>query len=185
MSIQISSGLYRGRKLCVPKKNVRPSSLKCRQALFNICQNKIENSFFLDLFAGSGAIGIEALSRMAQKVYFIDNDKESISCIKKNLTSLNLLNKATIFFSDAFDALKKIKDKFDIIYIDPPYISYEDKSFLDNLLKDILSKKLMNLDCWVFIEIPKNVKVEISSPSFRLEKIRSYGSTSLIELHFQ
>lgn len=123
--MHIIGGTYKHRKIIVPKgSSTRPTSSQLREALFNICQNYIEEARFLDLFAGSGAIGVEALSRGAVHATFIDNSKESIRCIKKNLEILKLEASGQIFFGDVFSIMEKLNKQgkqYDIIYADPPY----------------------------------------------------------------
>jgi 16S rRNA (guanine966-N2)-methyltransferase len=187
MSLIISSGEFKGRKIKAPKGSVtRPSSSKCRQAVFNIYQD-VEGLSFLDLFAGSGAMGIEALSRKASFVVFVDKDKESINTIKQNIQDLNLLKKTNVLFSDVFISIKKISDTFDIIFIDPPYKLYQEKSFLENLLSSIDNFGLLKKDGTVFLEAPSNIdldlfKSENIKDKFSLKKTYKYGSSSLIYL---
>lgn len=121
--LSIIAGLYRGHRLLTPKgKQTRPTSNRLRESLFNICQHKIEGSHFLDLFAGSGAIGLEALSRGASSATLIDSHKDAITCIHANIAKLHL--NAEVLPGDIFlmlHLLEKKKKLFDIIYVDPPY----------------------------------------------------------------
>lgn len=123
--LHIIAGTFKNRKLKSPKSSeTRPTTGKMREALFNICQNYIENARFLDVFAGSGAMGIEALSRGASSSVFIDHSRESIRCIQENLQTLGLENKGQSLCGDALAMIKKLderSEKFHIIYIDPPY----------------------------------------------------------------
>jgi 16S rRNA (guanine966-N2)-methyltransferase len=128
--MHIFSGLYKSRKIQAPKgMKTRPTSGRLREALFNICQGFIEDAAFLDLFAGSGAMGLEALSRGARTATFIDNSKESIICIQANLRNLQLQNVSEVIYGDVFMMMKKLskqKRTFDIIYADPPYDTMEE-----------------------------------------------------------
>jgi 16S rRNA (guanine(966)-N(2))-methyltransferase RsmD len=123
--MHIISGLYKNRKILTPKgEKTRPTSGRLREALFNICQNEIEEAAFLDLFAGSGAMGLEALSRGAKQACFVDNSRESIRCIQSNLTTYDATKNGEVLFSDVFIAMKKLAKlgrQFDMIYADPPY----------------------------------------------------------------
>ncbi len=95
-----------------------------RESVFNICQNFIEDSNFLDIFAGSGAIGLEALSRLAAFATFIDSSKEAVQCMEKNVALLQVKPQCRILYGDVFkmlERLEKKQDKFDIIFADPPY----------------------------------------------------------------
>lgn len=117
--MRIIAGIFKGRPLCGPKSAARPSSERLRGALFNICQD-VTGLTLLDLFAGSGAVGFEALSRGARHVTFVDNDKDSLAAIRKNAATLHLEDQITILPYSAERALKR-GGQFDLIFIDPPY----------------------------------------------------------------
>src|SRR5262249_40855980 len=107
--MRIISGIYKNRILASPKGlTTRPTSEKLRGALFNICQSYVEGAVFLDLFAGSGAMGIEALSRGAASSTFIDDDRESIRCIKANLESFHIQAQAHVLKGDVFESVDKL-----------------------------------------------------------------------------
>ncbi len=102
----------------------RPTTDRIKETLFNMLQTKIPGCVFIDCFSGSGAIGIEALSRGAKESYFIDNNPKAITCIHKNLEKTKLANKATVISKDVVTALKSLHHKkilSDIIFLDPPY----------------------------------------------------------------
>lgn len=126
--MHIIAGLYKSRKIEAPKgEKTRPSSGRLREAFFNICQSRMEDALFLDLFAGSGAMGLEALSRGARHATFVDNNRESTRCIQSNLATLGITQSGEVIYSDVFDAMKKLAKKkclFDLIYADPPYETY-------------------------------------------------------------
>jgi 16S rRNA (guanine966-N2)-methyltransferase len=126
--MQIISGIYRSRKLLAPKgQETRPTSSRLREALFNICRGTVEGADFLDLFAGSGAMGFEALSRGARSAVFVDSSRESIRCIRSNAVMLDVESQIRALYSDVFDSLKKLSKEgvsYDIIYADPPYSTY-------------------------------------------------------------
>lgn len=126
--MHIFSGVYKSRKIQSPKGDkTRPSSGRIREAFFNICQGRIEGSTFLDLFAGSGAMGLEAISRGARLATFVDSSRESTRCIQSNLSSLDIEKQGEVIYSDVFEAIKKLAKKgrsFDIIYADPPYETF-------------------------------------------------------------
>lgn len=122
--MRIVGGTYKSRVLLEFKGNaVRPTADKVRESLFNILQNRIYGSDFLDLFSGTGAMGIEAVSRGAKSVTFNDKSRESIELIKKNLEKLGISDGVKVVNFDAESLLSVSLDKFDIVYIDPPYKS--------------------------------------------------------------
>lgn len=122
--MRIVAGKYRGRTLLeFDGDRIRPTLDKVRESLFNIIQNKIAGSNFLDLYCGTGAVGIEALSRNAESVVFNDSSKDSIALLKKNLAKIKADDDFEIFNKDAVQFLKTTDKKFDIIFIDPPYKS--------------------------------------------------------------
>ena len=128
--MRIIAGLYKNRTIVTPKGlSTRPTAEKLRQALFNICQTYIEDAEFLDLFAGSGAMGIEALSRGAGLATFVDGNRESVRSIRENLQALDIQGKGIVISGDVFEQMERLATqgrRYDIIYADPPYdaVSY-------------------------------------------------------------
>ncbi|MFN0065167.1 MAG: 16S rRNA (guanine(966)-N(2))-methyltransferase RsmD [Chlamydiales bacterium] len=123
--IRIIGGKYKGIRLLSPRGNeTRPSLGKLRESFFNICQNSIVGARFLDLFAGAGAMGLEALSRGANHVTFVENAREALQTIKKNVSLLREESRVTILSLDVTVALKKMEGPFDLIFADPPYGKY-------------------------------------------------------------
>lgn len=122
MSIRISGGTLKGRRLKTPKTNAtRPTSEKLRQAFFNINQHRLPGAHFLDLFAGTGAMGIEALSRGAVSATFIERDRQAIACLRANIESLGIASACRVIVGDVRQAMRRLTTPFDIIYLDPPY----------------------------------------------------------------
>lgn len=139
--MRIISGTARGTNLFTLKgDNTRPTLDRVKESLFNIINRKIYESQVLDLFAGSGAIGLECASRGAKKVVLCDSSKDAINVINKNIEKTHLKEKIEIIKNDALLTLEKLKnEKFDIIFLDPPYNSQliektVDKIFLQNML---------------------------------------------------
>ncbi len=135
--MRVIAGECRSLPLKTPKgEGTRPTADKIKETLFNILQNDVPGACFADFFAGSGGIGIEALSRGARKAFFIENGKEPLSCIGQNLQFTKLSDRAVVLKSDAFSAVSRIYEKhLDIIFLDPPYGLSYDKRLL-TLLKD-------------------------------------------------
>jgi 16S rRNA (guanine(966)-N(2))-methyltransferase RsmD len=123
--LRIIAGIAKGRRLKVGTGwEIRPTPAKIREALFNILGSEIRGSYFLDLFAGSGAIGIEALSRGASRVIFVDKFTRAIRLIQHNLSLCGFKQGVDLYHLDVFRALAKMqaeREKFDFIFLDPPY----------------------------------------------------------------
>jgi 16S rRNA (guanine966-N2)-methyltransferase len=133
MTLKIIGGKFKGRVLKVPSgPSTRPSQGMLRESLFNIVQGEIEGARFLDLFAGSGAIGLEALSRGAGGATLVEQNPRAIACIKENIDALHLGTQARLIplnSKKALFLLTKEGTQFDLIFIDPPYdLSIEDFS---------------------------------------------------------
>lgn len=113
--------------------NTRPTTDRIKETLFNMLSQDIYGSNFLDLFSGSGAIGIEALSRGAASAVFVENNRQAVQCIRENLTKTKLLNEAVIMPVDCASAIKRLQDShqhFDIVFMDPPYNRELEKEML-------------------------------------------------------
>ncbi|NQU17751.1 MAG: 16S rRNA (guanine(966)-N(2))-methyltransferase RsmD [Candidatus Saganbacteria bacterium] len=124
--MRVISGSAKGRKLKVPKTDIRPLSDRSKEALFNILISKVSDASFLDLFAGSGSVGIEALSRGAKLSFFVEQDKRHVRIIKENLADLSFEERGEVYSLDVLKALKILSSKgakFDIIFLGAPYNS--------------------------------------------------------------
>jgi 16S rRNA (guanine(966)-N(2))-methyltransferase RsmD len=125
--MRVIGGKYRGKRFSAPAGlEVRPTSDRLRETLFNILAPRIEGSRFLDLCAGTGAVGIEALSRGALRVAFIDRSRRSAAAIKTNLELVGIKEGAVVIVREAESALKRLVEdsaKFEIVFFDPPYAS--------------------------------------------------------------
>ena len=114
--------------------HTRPTQDRIKETIFNVLQNDVVNSIFIDLFSGCGGIGIEALSRGAKKAYFVEKNNKACSIIKGNLTFTKLEENAIVVAKDALSALAMInEDKVDIIYMDPPYNEAHEERILEFL----------------------------------------------------
>lgn len=125
----------------VPGMAVRPTQDRTKETLFNIISPYLADCRFLDLFSGSGAIGIEALSRGAKDVVFVEQSPESLSCIKENLKTTKLTEEAKVLSMDVFRALPQLEAEgkpFDIIFMDPPYDNGLEKRVLEWLADSAL-----------------------------------------------
>jgi 16S rRNA (guanine(966)-N(2))-methyltransferase RsmD len=121
--MKILKGYLKGKNI-ISCSGIRPVSLRVKKACFDILEEELKEKSVLDLFAGSGGLGIEAISCGARKVVFVDIKRKCVEVIRKNLISLKILPKAEIYLKDAFNGIKKFfreNRKFEIIFVDPPY----------------------------------------------------------------
>lgn len=178
--MRIIGGKARGTKLyTLEGDNTRPTLDRVKESLFNIIQRDIPESIFLDLFSGSGAIGLEAVSRGAKKAILCDKSKDAINIIKKNIEKTHFREQIELY-QLPFEKLlnDKIKEKIDIIYIDPPYKT----DFVYNAIKIILDKNLINDDSIVIIETDEEQRVinQIKELNVEVVNQRQYGRAHLI-----
>lgn len=178
--MRIIGGKAKGTKLyTLEGDNTRPTLDRVKESLFNIIQRDIPESIFLDLFSGSGAIGLEAVSRGAKKAILCDKSKEAISIIKKNIEKTHLENQIELY-QLPFEKLlnDKIEEKIDIIYIDPPYKT----DFVYNAIKIILDKNLINENSIVIIETDEEERIikQIEKLNIEIVNQRKYGRAHLI-----
>ncbi len=133
--MRVIAGVARSMPLKTPEgADTRPTTDRIKETLFNILQNDIPDAVFVDMFSGSGGIGIEALSRGARKAYFIENAPNALRCIQENLTFTKMADKAVVLKQDAVSGLNGIFEKsVDIIFMDPPYDSGHEERVLDML----------------------------------------------------
>lgn len=181
--MRVISGKARGTKLnSLEGMETRPTLDRVKESLFNIIQNDIENSVFLDLFSGSGAIGIEAASRNAKKVVLCDKSKDAIKVIESNVKKTHLEDKIEIYNLDFKDLLNKINEKFDIIYIDPPYKT----EFAFQAIKLIIDNKLVNDNSKIIVEtdIPTEIEKSIKNLNIEIIDKRKYGRASILFLKY-
>lgn len=139
--MNITAGKYKGQKITAPDENItRPTLSKVRMSVFNTLQAMIdfEGASFLDMFAGSGIMGLEALSRGFSKVVSIEKNKKVYNIIKSNFRKYEQENDLKLILGDSLKTCEKISEKFDIIYIDPPYFSGVYESSLE-AIKNITS----------------------------------------------
>ena len=120
--MRIISGIARGTKLyTLDGNNTRPTLDRIKEPLFSIIQNNIKDAIVLDLFSGSGALGLEALSRGAKKAILCDKSYEAMDVIKRNIDKTHFEEKTEVFYGDYKKCLDKLNEKIDLIFIDPPY----------------------------------------------------------------
>ena len=180
--MRIISGTARGTKLyTLEGLTTRPTLDRVKESLFNIIQNDVQDSVFLDVFSGSGAIGLEAASRGAKKVILCDKSKEAINIINKNIEKTHLSKKVELYNLDYEILLKtKINENVDIVYIDPPY----DSDFAIKSVDILINQNLVNEDSKIIIETDNENQILDKLKKRQIEIIdkRKYGRAVLIFL---
>ena len=165
--MRVIAGKHRGAVLAEFKgQNIRPTSDRAKEAVFNMIQADVEESVCLDLCCGTGSLGIEALSRGARKVNFVDVSKDSVELTKKNLQKVR--ENASVILSDAIAYLKGATEKYDIIFIDPPYM--DDVS--ERAVKVIIERNLLSDDGFIVFERDRPFAHVEGASAF---KMRKYG----------
>lgn len=182
--MRIISGTARGTKLfTLDGLNTRPTLDRVKEPLFNILNFRLKDSIVLDLFAGSGALGLEAISRGAKKAIFSENNREAQKIIEKNIDKTRFNDKTLLIKNDYKKALIIISEeniKCDLIFIDPPYKT----ELIKNALLEILEKNILNEDAIIILETdePERIESQISGLKFEIVDNRKYGRVSLIFL---
>ena len=176
--MRIISGKKRGLKLLSPVDySVRPTTDKIKESIFNILFEIDENSIVLDLFCGSGAVGIEFLSRGANKVYFCDLSVDSLKITKKNLENSEFLDNSIIINNDYMYCLNYFYNnclKFDYIFLDPPY-KYE---YIEKALDFIWNNNILQEDGLIIIETDKDISIK----NFEIIKEKNYSKIKIMFL---
>ena len=171
-NMRVIGGIYRHRKLLWPSdSSIRPTKDRIREAIFSSL-GPLDNMSFLDLFGGSGAMGIEAISRGSNDVTFVDNNLNAIKCIKENLKSLDISNGYKVLVSDYESALNDFKEngvKFDVIFLDPPY----KEGRYEEIIHFVLDNNLLLDNGIIVTESDKPINIDESL--FNKVKVHKYG----------
>ncbi|MBR2708565.1 MAG: 16S rRNA (guanine(966)-N(2))-methyltransferase RsmD [Bacilli bacterium] len=164
--MRIISGKYKGKKLKgYDIEGTRPTMDRVKESIYGIIQNYVKDSTVLDLFAGSGSLGLEAISNGAKKLILIDNNKKVTDTIKENIKSFD--EDIEVLTTDYKKYLKTTNEKYDIIFLDPPYRA----GLMNKALKIIEERKLLSEEGIIICEF-ENIKVETN---FKLIKEKKYG----------
>lgn len=164
--------------------DTRPTTDRIKETLFNMLQSDISGSRFLDLYAGSGGIGIEALSRGAREAVFVENTKNACACIRENLEFTHLADSATVMEQDVLTAINKLKGKgvFDIIFMDPPY----SQDFERDVLMKLKETDLVDEFTIVIIEEKLDTALPyIEECGFSAYKIKKYKTNKHLFLRLE
>ena len=181
--MRVIAGDLKGRRLeAVPGKQTRPTSDKIKEAIFQMMGPFFNGGRCLDLFAGSGSLGIEAISRGMDDAVFIDKQSKAIHTIYKNIKAMKIEEQAEVARMDAFRALRvtqKNKAQFDLIMIDPPY----DKVDYTKLLNEIIERKLLNDGGMIYCEHGTIETLPTNIEGLRVIKQINYGQTTGITIY--
>lgn len=172
MLMRIVAGKYKGKRLKVPKKGVRPTRAIVREAIFDVIGSKIKASSVIDIFAGSGALGLEALSRGAEHCTFVEHQP---AILLENISALRERGSSQVFRTDFRAALSKVrKQKYDVIFLDPPYR----KNLVEKSLFLICKYALLHDRGIIVVEHAPNELYEIPKDLTVLKR-KNYGDTTV------
>lgn len=178
--MRVISGTAKGKRLKAPTGlNTRPITDMIKEALFNVLGSRVMDARFLDLFAGSGSVGIEALSRGASKVIFVEHSNEAAKIIKENVDNCRFDQRYQILRNDVFKALgllERQEDRFDLIYIDPPFTN--DKIF-NEIMVAIDAIDILEPDGILIIRAPRRKEMPIMFNGLNKYRSSHYGESSL------
>lgn len=172
--MRVITGIARGRRLVTPEGiDVRPTTEKVKEGIFSSIQFNLDGADVLDLFAGSGQMGIEALSRGAARAVFVDSSVKSIKCVNENLRNTGLYKQAEVISRDSYDYIRLTAQKFDIIILDPPY-RY---GHIARLLP--LAEKKLNDGGFIICEYEKEAETPSAPENMVLKKTYRYGKINV------
>ncbi len=174
--MRVISGKARGVRLKTPNgQSTRPTADRVKEAMFSIIQFYLPGAKVLDLFGGTGQLGIEAISRGAKSAVFIDQSEQACKLIRENLRLAKMEQDSKVIRGDYLSFLKTTKEKFDIILLDPPYAEV----FLENALKLITEIDILQSNGIIVAECPVGKVLETEFPGFARSKDYKYGNTIL------
>ena len=185
MTMRVVAGTQKGRRLKEPTSpGLRPTSGRVKEALFSMIAERIPNANVLDLYAGTGALGLEAMSRGAQRVVFVDNQAASIQVLRENITRCSLTKDSSIIPQDVQTFLatrspQRHESPFDLVFADPPY----EISDLEPLLNQINSSEQVGTNGLVVIEHFKKATLPLEAGGLRQTRQSRYGDTMLTFYH--
>lgn len=171
--MRIISGCRRGHKLIeFEGMDVRPTTDRVKEAIFNLIQGHVSGAKSLDMFAGSGALSFEMISRGAEHAWLIDSDRRSAELIRKNIRDLRFDSLCTVVECSCFDFVRSTNEKFDVIFLDPPY----NKGFIEPSLRAIVENDILADDGIVVLE-SDNTDFKGDTAGLQLLKQKKYGRT--------
>jgi len=172
--MRVITGSARGVRLKTPEgMDTRPTTERVKEALFSAIQFELEGRRVLDLFAGSGQLGIEALSRGADHAVFVDAGKNAAALVKENLRRTKLSDRADVVQSDYLSYLSRCREKFGLIFLDPPYAEI----FLENALKKIVEFDILSSGGIIVAERPESKELPAEFEGYTRSRDYRYGIT--------
>ena len=173
--MRVISGTVRGSVLSCPETDgLRPTTDRVKENIFNLIQYEILNKRVLDLFAGSGAMGIEALSRGAKYCVFSDNSSESVSAVKANVKKTRMEDKCGIYKDDFESVISRETDKFDLVFLDPPY----HKGYVSKAIEKLISRKLLSENALIVAETDGDEEPG-EFKELEIRTVRKYGRVKI------
>ena len=170
--MRIITGELRGRRLEAPYgDSVRPTSDKVKESIFNMLMGWVEDAVCIDAFAGTGNLGLEAISRGAKKVYFFDSSRDSIKYIKNNISYCKVENQAVVLYGDGKTNLKRVTEQVDVIFMDPPY---EEDLYIP-FIEEVCALDLLAEDGIIVAEHDKFVTLPDEIGELKKIKEKKYG----------
>lgn len=168
--MRVITGMAKGKRLdTLEGLDIRPTTDKVKEAIFSSIQFDLFDSVVLDLFAGTGQLGIEAISRGARAAVFVDNSRKSLEVVKKNLKKTEFINKSTVLNMNGIDFIGSTSNKFDFIFLDPPY----NKGILMQILPKL--SNILTQNGMIICEYEKNLDLPEEIEGLLLKKVQKYG----------
>jgi 16S rRNA (guanine(966)-N(2))-methyltransferase RsmD len=173
MYMRVISGIRRGHKLLeFQGYDVRPTTDRVKESIFNLIQIYIPQAKVLDMFAGSGALSFEAVSRGADYALLLDSDSRSVELIKRNIAGLKFEGMCEVIKTSCFDYICRCNEQFDVIFLDPPY----NKGFIEPALRGIIENNILSDDGIVVLE-SDNTDFSSDADGLEIIKQKRYGRT--------
>ena len=180
--MRVIAGVARSMPLKAPEGlDTRPTQDRIKETLFNILQVDIPECVFVDMFAGSGGIGIEALSRGSRHAVFVENSKPALKCIEENLQNTHFTDKSTVFPLDVFSALNQLEGKeyFDIVFMDPPY----NHEYEQIVLERLAHSKLIDEESLIVVEASNETNLDyVTDLGYEFIKVKEYKNNKHVLL---
>lgn len=178
--MRVITGSARGRRLKeLEGRETRPTTDRVKEGMFSILQFDIEGRRVLDLFAGTGQLGIEALSRGAASAVFVDRRKDALNLIRENLKTTGLSGRAQVVAGDSVEYLKTLRERFDLIFLDPPYES----GLLEPALDQIAGLDILSPHGILVAEHPADRTLPALLPPYFIHRTYRYGKIGLTVYH--